>query len=141
VTAERTAEVPAGGRVVDAVLKLLDRQVLDPDGHMVCKVDDLELTVPADGSAPYVSAILSGPAALGPRLGGVLGNVFVTAQRVFHPDEHPPAARLDWGVVTGLDHSVHISLRYDEVAPYRLEAWVRDHVIARIPGASHHADQ
>ena len=34
---------------LDAVLHLLDRQVVDVDGRMVCKVDDLELTEFDDG--------------------------------------------------------------------------------------------
>ncbi len=129
------------GRAADAVLRLLDRQVVDPDGYLVGKVDDLELTVPADGGPPYVTAILCGPAALGPRLGGVLERLFVTAQQVFHPSEHPAPARIDWGVVDRVDHSVHVSLRRDQTEANRLEAWVRDNVIAKIPGASHDADE
>ena len=34
---------------LDAVLHLLDRQVIDADGLLVCKVDDVELTVFDDG--------------------------------------------------------------------------------------------
>ena len=37
------------GDALDAVLHLLDRQVVDLDGLMVCKVDDVELTEYADG--------------------------------------------------------------------------------------------
>jgi len=55
----------------DAVLHLLDRQVLDSDGLMVCKVDDLELV--RVGSSWWISALLSGTAALLPRLGGRAG--------------------------------------------------------------------
>jgi sporulation protein YlmC with PRC-barrel domain len=53
---------------LDAVLHLLDRQVVDVDGRMVCKVDDLELTEFDDGGLG-VTALLSGAAALVPRLG------------------------------------------------------------------------
>ena len=45
---------------------------IDPDGRMVGKVDDLELELAEDGT-PYVTALLTGPRALGPRLGGRLG--------------------------------------------------------------------
>ncbi|MDQ1537495.1 MAG: hypothetical protein QOE58_1888, partial [Actinomycetota bacterium] len=65
------------GRVRDLALHLLDRQVDDTEGKAVCKVDDLELTVPEDGGPPYVSAILCGPQALGPRIGGLLGDWMV----------------------------------------------------------------
>lgn len=63
------------GRSYDAVLHLLDRQVVDPDGLLVCKVDDVELSTvePAEQAAGeprrQVTALLTGPAALMPRFG------------------------------------------------------------------------
>jgi sporulation protein YlmC with PRC-barrel domain len=58
---------------LDAVLHLLDRQVVDRDGLMVCKVDDVELTIAAEGTWE-VTGLLAGPPALVPRLGGKLGD-------------------------------------------------------------------
>ena len=57
---------------IDAVLHLLDRQVVDRDGLMVCKVDDVELTLTPDGRWE-VTGLLAGPPALVPRFGGKLG--------------------------------------------------------------------
>lgn len=51
---------------LDAVLHLLDRQVVDADDLLVCKVDDVELTVFDDGVLG-VTGLLSGSAALVPR--------------------------------------------------------------------------
>jgi sporulation protein YlmC with PRC-barrel domain len=51
---------------LDAVLHLLDRQVLDVEGRLVCKVDDVELTEFDDGVLG-VTGLLVGPAALVPR--------------------------------------------------------------------------
>ena len=51
---------------LDAVLHLLDRQVVDADDLLVCKVDDVELTVFDDGVLG-VTGLLVGPAALVPR--------------------------------------------------------------------------
>jgi sporulation protein YlmC with PRC-barrel domain len=51
---------------LDAVLHLLDRQVVDADALLVCKVDDVELTEFDDGVLG-VTALLSGPAARVPR--------------------------------------------------------------------------
>jgi sporulation protein YlmC with PRC-barrel domain len=53
---------------LDAVLHLLDRQVVDVDGLLVCKVDDVELTE-FEGGVLAVTALLAGPAALVPRYG------------------------------------------------------------------------
>lgn len=63
---------------MDAVLHLLDRQVVDLDGLLAGKVDDLELTEYADGSL-VVTGLLLGPAALVPRLGGRLGSALLGA--------------------------------------------------------------
>ena len=57
---------------IDAVLHLLDRQVVDRDGLMVCKVDDVELTLTPDGRWE-VTGLLAGPPAIVPRFGGRLG--------------------------------------------------------------------
>ncbi|UDY25367.1 PRC-barrel domain-containing protein [Nocardioides sp. Kera G14] len=55
----------------DAALHLLDRQVVDCDGLLVCKVDDLELEERPGGL--YATGILVGRTALIPRLTGALG--------------------------------------------------------------------
>ena len=54
------------------MLHLLDRQVVDRDGLMVGKVDDVELTLTPDGRWE-VTGLLAGPPALVPRFGGKLG--------------------------------------------------------------------
>lgn len=58
-----------------ARLHVLDRQLVDRDGQLAGRVDDVELAVPEDGSPPHVAAILSGPGTLGRRLGGRLGRL------------------------------------------------------------------
>jgi sporulation protein YlmC with PRC-barrel domain len=56
-------------RRLDAALELLDRQLVDKDGRLAGKVDDLELTDPGeDLDPPRVMAILTGPEALAGRL-------------------------------------------------------------------------
>ncbi|OIJ28782.1 hypothetical protein [Nocardioides luteus] len=62
-------------RAFDAALHLLDRQVTDKDGLLVCKVDDLEISFYADGSRPAVTRILTGPAALVPRMSSRTGHL------------------------------------------------------------------
>ena len=47
----------------DAALHLLDRQVVDSDGRLVCKVDDVELTVGADGSLVPTALLVGLPVA------------------------------------------------------------------------------
>lgn len=61
------------GATIDAALHLLDRQVLDVDGAMVCNVDDLELSDRGSGRLA-VTGLLTGGAALVPRFSGRAGS-------------------------------------------------------------------
>jgi hypothetical protein len=124
------------GRHLYAALQLLDRQILDTDSTMAGKVDDLEFEQPNEAD-PYVTTILSGLGALGPRLGGRLGRWFTAVHRRLHPDPEPGPARISFGVVKRVSNHVELTVRREDLENQELEVWVRDHVIARIPGASH----
>ena len=127
----------SAGRVIDAALELLDRQLIDANGVAAGKVDDLELTELSDGTLA-VTAILSGPGALAPRLGGRLGTAWASAFERLHPDEDPSPARIPFGVVRDLDGAqVRLTRSRHHLEGNRLEHWVRDRVISRIPGAGH----
>jgi sporulation protein YlmC with PRC-barrel domain len=124
------------GRVLDAGLHLLDRQLVDRDGRLAGKVDDLELTFPDGGGPPRVTAILVGPAALGRRLGGRLGAwVEAVANRLGDGEDRRPA-RVSFAVVKRIGSAVELSAPKAELETDRLEAWTRDHVIGHLPGAS-----
>lgn len=124
------------GRVIDAGLQLLDRQIIDRDGAGAAKVDDVELEIGADGT-PVVTAILAGPAALANRFRGRLGVWFAAVHRRLHPDVDPEPVRVPFGVVVSLDNHLELSVTKDEVGLTRTEDWVRHHVVGRLPGARH----
>ena len=127
------------GRGYDAALHLLDRQIIDPRGRFVAKVDDLELHARDDGTLT-ISGLLTGPGALGPRIGGRLGRWTVAIWRRLHPREDPVPIRIGIEEVMKVDSAVHVTrpaaLRHDG----GLERWVHDHIIGRIPGVTHEPD-
>lgn len=127
------------GRVLDAGLDLLDRQIIDADGAAAGKVDDLRLAVQEDGSL-VVAEILSGPGALAPRLEGRLGAAWRALFRRLHPDADPDPAAISFGVVTEVGDHVTLSISRHHLDGNRFEHWVRDRVVARIPGAGHAAE-
>ncbi|MGI5128788.1 hypothetical protein ACQEVB_18420 [Pseudonocardia sp. CA-107938] len=126
------------GRVLDLHLQFLDRQVVDCDGEPVCKVDDLELELDDEGR-PYVTAILIGPRALGPRLGGRIGQwiTAIAARLAQKETETTDTQRLDFRLVTDIDSAITVSRPVAELAVRPLERWVDEHVISRIPGSRH----
>jgi sporulation protein YlmC with PRC-barrel domain len=98
---------------IDGALHLLDRQVLDSDGRMLGKVDDIELTRQDDGLA--ITALLTGTAALLERLGGKHGNLLVTRWeqlRVAEPHRARPW-RIEVDKIGHLDSAVHLSVPRD----------------------------
>ena len=125
------------GRQLDLALHLLDRQVLDTDGRAVGNVDDVELLVPEDGSAPYVVALLTGPQALGPRLGGLLGRwvVFVTRSLTTGDTSHP--GRIGMELLTDLGSKLTVARSRAELGVHRNEDRARHYLVDRIPGSRH----
>ncbi len=122
--------------VIDAGERLLDLQMVDADDNPVAKVDDLELTLPDDGGAPYVSAVLSGPLAFGARLGGRMGVWWAGIGARLHPDPAPQPVRIDFGLVTVEATDLRVAVPDpDFLDAQRLEVWLRDHLVRRIPGA------
>ena len=115
------------GRLLDAHLQLLDRQVLDVDKVPVMVVDDLELTdvdspaaLPEGAEPPQIAALLTGP---------VLGT------RIF--GGRPPASRLArvaWSDVFDVGIVVSLAVPGEILDVTWTERWVRDHIIGRIPG-------
>ena len=126
---------PVAGQTLDAQLHLLDRQVLDSDGVPVTTVDDLELGVPEgapelplgmvipEGTpAPVITAVLTGP---------VLGT------RIF--GGRPPSSRLiriPWKDVADVGVVVRLGVSGQSLDADWVERWIRDKIIARIPGGS-----
>ena len=120
---------PADGLLLDARLSLLDRQVLDVHGEPVGVVDDLELDDPGPGvlnpgaEAPAVRALVHGP---------------IVLERIFggrRPDAH--LLRIGWETVAALGSAVELAVPASDLPRPWLEGWLRDRVIARIPGGRH----
>ena len=126
-------------RPFDLKLRLLDRQVVDPDDALLCKVDDVEFERADDGSY-HVSALLFGPLALGRRLPGRLGRWTVAVARRLSPQHDPQPRRIPFARVTGLGSSVTVDRSRDQLDFPALEAWVRDHVVDRLPGSRHESE-
>ncbi|MBO0609001.1 hypothetical protein [Myceligenerans salitolerans] len=127
-------EPPQPGRVLDARLHLLDRQVLDVDGVPVCTLDDLELddvaAEPATRAAGGGTAVGDGPVVIRALLSGpVLGT------RMF--GGRPPGSRwhrLPWRDVTDIGTAVRLGVPGARLDVTWLERWARNHVVGRIPG-------
>lgn len=116
------------GTLVDARLSLLDRQVVDVHGEPVGVVDDLELDdVPSilepGTQPPAVRGLMHGP---------------IVLERIFggrRPDAH--LLRIGWDTVAKIGAAIELAIRASDLPGPWLETWLRERVIARIPGGRH----
>jgi sporulation protein YlmC with PRC-barrel domain len=122
------------GKLIDAGLELLDRQVIDKDGKLSGKVDDLELAFPDAGGPPYVSAILAGPGALSKRLGSFSGALMQELHHYVSPQHREGPARISFGVVKRIGTQIELEVAKRDLDVNAFEAWVRDKIISKIPG-------
>ena len=109
-----------GEREFGASFHLLDRQLVDPDGTLVGKIDDLELDV-----EPGVIE----PGAPRPRVLALFAGW----------GWHDPA-RIDMALIRDFGSDVKVLAHADELSTHDGERWLRDHVVRRIPGARHAAE-
>jgi sporulation protein YlmC with PRC-barrel domain len=117
------------GQVLDVNLHILDRQVLDNDDVPIGHVDDIEIDGVERGrelvpdSPPVITNLVLNS--------GILPRIF---------GGRPPHSRLHrvpWRTVTAVGTAIELGepgSAFDVTWP---ERWVRDHVIARIPGGRH----
>jgi hypothetical protein len=125
--------IPHRGRLLDARLHLLDRQLMDDNDYPIGIVDDLELTdfeldedIPTGAEAPRVTGLLSGRVVATRILGG-----------------GPPRSLLQeipWNLVARV--GTVVKLRPTDVIfdIGWVERWLRDRIIGKIPGGRHAAE-
>lgn len=125
----------AAPKAYRAVLRLLDHQVVGPDGELLGNVDDLELVVADDGWS--VTALQVGPGAWGQRLPGRLGRWTVAIWRRLQTSEDPRVALVPISELREIGSALTISRPAAAVLArsFGLELWLRQFVVSRIPGA------
>jgi hypothetical protein len=126
------------GRELFAGLHLLDRQLVDRDGRLCGKVDDLELTSTPEGTM-YVTAIVSGAGALWYRLGRRRLGTWLRTHVEHAFGDRPDPDRIPMRQVSDIGPSVHLNAKATELATAATETWMRDHIISHIPGSRHRA--
>lgn len=120
---------------LDVALSLLDRQILDRDGTPIGKVDDIALHW--DGERPVITDLLVGPGAWSGRMPGLFGRMVHGTWLRLHPREDPQPLRIPLTEVQRLDSAVHLRLRRDDLGIAGPEAWMRRHVVEKLPGSRH----
>ncbi|GAA4579938.1 hypothetical protein GCM10023176_58670 [Micromonospora coerulea] len=119
---------------VQLTKRLLDRQIIDADGRLVGRVDDIEFAIDDEGY-PYVDCLLTGQRVLGERVGGWIGRALVAIADRFVDDPPVPPVRISVSLIDRMDSAVRLRVRAADLPASPLEVWLRRHLIDRIPGA------
>lgn len=112
---------------------LLDREILDRHGEPVGRVDDVILECPPDGPPRIAYLEVSGATRarrLHPRLGA-----WVERWRARHGPPGSGPLRIPWSAVRMVGTDVLADVEAERTPAWAWERWLRDHVIARIPGS------
>lgn len=116
---------------IDVDAELLDRQVVDPDGRAVGKVDDVELRRGPDGGLE-ITAIVVGSAALLDRTTGWIRWVLRWTQRLGGGPDEP--RRIGVEEIVDLTSAVVVTAEAAHAAVSPSELRVR-RILRRLPGA------
>jgi len=116
---------------------LLDRELIDCNGMPAGRVDDLELSDPAPGEPPVLTALLCGSTAFGPRLGGRLGTWWQAIGRRLRPVTDSYPNRIDAGLLDHVDRlEITLLAAREHLDSYRFRQWTEQKVIGWIPGST-----
>jgi hypothetical protein len=118
---------------VDAQLELMDRQIVDHEGRLVAKVADVEIEERDDGRIA-VTGLLTGPGVLGPQLGGALGSITTAIWSRLSGRSKEDPKRLDIAAVAEIATTIKLNVSRRTADVDGFELWVRDRVIAALPG-------
>lgn len=119
---------------MDLVRDVLDKQVVDRNQTKMGKVDGIVLEL-REGEPPRVAFAELGAVALARRIGPRIGRwVSRTAARL-GGERHREPFRIPWRKVRDVGIDVEVDIDVNETRVFDWQNWLRDRVIARIPGA------
>jgi sporulation protein YlmC with PRC-barrel domain len=115
------------------VAEYLDKQLIDVTGQNAGKVDGIVLEV-RDGQPPKVVSIEVGPITLLARFSPRLAQWYARFDAHFGKQRGRPI-RIPWSRVNKQGATLALDLRADATPIVAVENWLRDRIVARIPGA------
>lgn len=120
----------------DVGLRLLDRQLVGSQDELFGNVDNL-LLESVEGELA-VTALVCGPAALGPRFGGRTDVWIRSIWRRLRPERDPVPVVIPMTNVVSVGSAVTLDDRAQQLVAdgAQLERWLRYYLVSRIPGAT-----
>ena len=116
------------------VRDLLDKELLDTNEQQMGRVDGLIMEI-RPGEPPCITTISVGGTTLTRRLPGFVGRWLTAAVTRWGVRKGEPYT-VPWSYVEQVGHtSVRLNVDSDQTPAMATAHWIRDHIIAHIPGA------
>jgi sporulation protein YlmC with PRC-barrel domain len=112
---------------------LLDQQVIDRNCEQMGKVDGVVLEL-RKGKPPRVFGLVIGGGTAARRLHPSFARWLLRWRRRWGPKEDQPT-EIPWSKVRKVGVDLKVDLEAEHTPALAWEHWVRQHIIARIPGA------
>jgi sporulation protein YlmC with PRC-barrel domain len=112
---------------------LLDQQVVDRQDKLMGKVDGIVLEL-RPGRPPKVARLVIGGGTAAHRVHPRWGAWVVRWRRRWGPKNDEPL-QVPWSRVRKIGVDVKVDLDAERTAALAWEHWIRDHIIAHVPGA------
>jgi hypothetical protein len=116
------------------VRDVLDKQVVDRRQTKMGKVDGIIAEL-REHEPPRIAFVEVGSVALGRRLGPRIGRFLSRLAVRLGGREHRQPYRIAWSKVRDIGIDIQFDIDVRETPIFEWQAWLRDHVIGRIPGA------
>ena len=123
-------------RILDAVQDLLDLALSDKEERPAGRVDDLEFDE-SGRDRPVLTALLSGTPALADRLDGRIGAWMRSVYRRLHDEKAADPVRIELRDIQNINGRVDLRIGAEELGIGRIDHWIVDTFLGRIPGADH----
>jgi sporulation protein YlmC with PRC-barrel domain len=114
-------------------LAVLDQQVIDRHGELMGKVDGIVLEL-REGKPPRVDRLVIGGGTAARRVHPRFAAWLLHWRRRWGP-KHDQPLEIPWSQVLKIGIDVKVDVDAEPTPALAWEHWVRDHIIARIPGA------
>ena len=118
---------------MDVIRDVLDKQLVDLDSTPLGMVDGIVMDWDA-GERPRLAYIEVGGGAAARRLGRRIGRWVSWLERRWGARRGQPV-RIAWSELRHFGVDVRADVRADDAPTLDWERWVREHIIARIPGS------
>ena len=118
---------------MDVIRDVLDKQLVDLENTPLGMVDGIIMEW-RDGARPRLACIEVGGGAAARRVGARMGRLVRWLERRWGARRGDPV-RIAWSELRHFGVDVRVDVRADDAPSLDWERWVRDHIIAHIPGA------